>query len=57
MLIRLQALSARPVSAMSGLGHPRFLHSFKCVKPGSSGYDPDFIIGRSKADNGATGTD
>ncbi|MGN8058238.1 hypothetical protein ACTJKN_18295 [Pedobacter sp. 22163] len=57
MLIRPQALHTGPVSAMSGLRTLASLHRFELAKPGSSGHDPDFYIGRSKADNGTFGTD
>ena len=43
MLIRLQALGAGPVSAMSGL-ETEFKHRFNLAKPGSSEHDPDFFL-------------
>ena len=47
MLIRLQALGAGPVSAMSGL-ETEFKHRFNLAKPGSSEHDPDFPSGEVK---------
>jgi hypothetical protein len=55
MLIRLQALGAWPVSAVSGL-KLSLMHSFKLAKPGSSEHEADFFYRVSKADNGTFGT-
>ncbi|MBT2592846.1 hypothetical protein J7E50_21685 [Pedobacter sp. ISL-68] len=57
MLIRLQALHTRAGIRHVGFRKLSLLHRFNLPKPGSSEHDPDFSIGRSKADNGAFGTD
>jgi len=56
MLIRLQALSVRPVSAMSGLDHPVSCTALSALNPVAAGTIPD-TVGMSKADNGTFGTD
>jgi len=57
MLIRLQALGAGPVSAMSGLENGVYYTGLTYLNPEAANTIPIFSIGRSKADNGTFGTD